>query len=134
MLLRLQSVPRHTRLSWLWPIFCVLAALALSIQTPQDREVLAHAALFDASHRRLYLRSGLHWTGSTPLANVKNALAYDQQRDADTLKIAIDVKPNLTLEFIAPVRMLGLYWVEKEVTSVALHVDDPGAFLASLQG
>ena len=84
------------------------------------------------THRRLYLRSGLHWTGSTPRANVRSADRYSPERDAAALNIAVDVKPNVTLRFVAPVRLLGVYWKEEEVDRVALHVDDPDAFLEAL--
>lgn len=84
------------------------------------------------SHRRLYLRSGLHWTASTPLANLAGACAYNAETDQDASKIAIDVKPNVTLTFTQPVRLLGLYWFEKETSKIALHVDDARGFLAAL--
>ena len=85
-----------------------------------------------ATHRCLYLRSGLHWTGSTPLANVRSVLPYSKEQHKDALNISIGVKPNLTLEFTAPVLMLGLYWIEKETSKIALHVDEPKAFIAAL--
>ncbi|MPY65226.1 hypothetical protein F8S09_00765 [Deinococcus sp. SDU3-2] len=82
--------------------------------------------------RRLYLRSGLHWTGSTPLANVEEAVPYDAERDAGAPCIAIDVKSNVTLRFAQPVRLYGVYLTEREVERVALHLDDPAAFLKAL--
>lgn len=82
--------------------------------------------------RRLYLRSGLHWTGSTPLVNLTAARPFDAERDGEVLSLAIDNPANVTLAFRQPVRLLGLYWVEREVTAVALHVDDPRAFLQVL--
>lgn len=84
------------------------------------------------THRRLYLRSGLHWTGSTPVANVRSVLPYDKERDSDAQNIAIDVKPNLTLEFISPVQLYGIYLAERQPLKIALHVDDPKAFTAAL--
>ncbi len=82
---------------------------------------------------RLYLRSGLHWTGSVPLDRVTGARPHDPARDAEVLNIAIDVKPNVTLHFAAPQRVQGVYWAEREVRAVTLHVDDPQAFLAALE-
>ncbi|MDO4246014.1 MAG: hypothetical protein Q4C89_08330 [Deinococcus sp.] len=86
------------------------------------------------THRRLYLRSGLHWTASTPRANVHQARPYSPELDQDALNIAIDVRPNVTLECIVPLRVLGMYWVERETAKVALHLDNPAAFMEALQG
>lgn len=85
------------------------------------------------THRRLYLRSGLHWTGSTPTANVRHIQPYHKEDDADAVNIAVDVKPNLTLEFITPVQLHGIYLTERQPTKIALHVDDPKAFTAALK-
>ncbi|MCP2015730.1 hypothetical protein L1280_002906 [Deinococcus sp. HSC-46F16] len=82
--------------------------------------------------RRLYLRSGLHWTGSTALANLEEAAPYGAGEDADALCIAIDVRPNVTLRFTEPVRLYGVYLTEREVRQVTLHLDDPAAFLRAL--
>lgn len=82
--------------------------------------------------RRLYLRSGLHWTGSTPLANVEEAVPYNAGRDAEALCIAIDVKPNVTLRFARPLGLYGVYLTQREVGHVALHLDEPDAFLEAL--
>ncbi|GAA5501316.1 hypothetical protein Dxin01_01048 [Deinococcus xinjiangensis] len=84
------------------------------------------------SPRRLYLRSGLQWTGSTPRKNVQSVRPFDPVQDADILRLCMDVKPNLTLTFAQPVRFLGVYWVEREVAQVALHLDDPAVFTAAL--
>lgn len=81
---------------------------------------------------RLYLRAGLHWTGSTPLANVQAASPHDPAADADALCIALGVRPNTTLTFAEPVRLLGLVGSERVATRVSLHLDDPGAFAAAL--
>ena len=81
---------------------------------------------------RLYLRSGLHWTGSTPLGNVIRAREYSAQEDRGLPSIAIDVVPNVVLTFRRPVRLLGMYWGTREVEGVALHVDDPEGFLGAL--
>lgn len=83
--------------------------------------------------RRLYLRSGLHWTGSTPLANVTGAAPYCLETDGDALSIAIDVKPNVTLTFAEPVRLWGLFGSEREARRVSLHLDEPGDFMAACQ-
>ncbi|MFC4424827.1 hypothetical protein [Deinococcus navajonensis] len=83
------------------------------------------------SARRLYLRSGLHWTGSTPLSNLVEARPF-QAEDTDALNIAIDVKPNVTLTFSAPVQLSGVYLTERRTQVVALHVDDPRAFVKAL--
>lgn len=82
--------------------------------------------------RRLYLRAGLHWTGSTPLANVQAASPHDPAADADALCIALGVRPNTTLTFGEPVRLLGLAGSERVATRVSLYLDDPGAFAAAL--
>lgn len=82
--------------------------------------------------RRLYLRSGLRWTASTPLANVAEVRRFDPAQDAQVQSIAVDVKPNLILSFTAPVRLYGLYQQEMSAHDIALHVDDPQAFTAAL--
>ena len=81
--------------------------------------------------RRLYLRSGLHWTGSTPLTNVIGADAFCPETDGDALNIAIDARPNVTLTFAQPVRLWGLLGSEREARRVSLHLDDPGDFMAT---
>lgn len=83
--------------------------------------------------RRLYLRSGLHWTGSTPLANVTQAAPFCPATDGDALNIAIDARPNVTLTFAEPVRLWGLLGSERGARRVSLHLDEPGDFMAACQ-
>lgn len=90
------------------------------------------------SYRRLYLRTGLHWTASTPVANVQEARPHDPAQDADTLNLARDLlsQPvlNVTLIFARPVTVHGLFGKTLETSRVCLHLDDPKAFLAALGG
>lgn len=83
--------------------------------------------------RRLYLRSGLRWTASTPLANVTGVRRFDSGRDAQIQSIAVDVTPNVVLNFTAPVRLYGLYHQEWMVREIALHVDDLQPFMVAVQ-
>lgn len=82
--------------------------------------------------RRLYLRSGLQWTGSTSLANVVEARPFKQNENADAHSIAVGNTPNITLIFRRPVHLYGPYWVEANAQKIALQVDDAQGFLAAL--
>lgn len=82
--------------------------------------------------RRLYLRAGLHWTGSTPPSNVRAAFPHDPATDSDAVNIAVGMKPNVTLTFASPTALLGLVGSERQVRRVSLHLDDPEAFAAAL--
>ncbi|PTA68081.1 hypothetical protein C8263_09660 [Deinococcus arcticus] len=132
----LESLPVHFMLA---PHSHTAAALHLAANALGAGWLLAYTRALRArpvtvTHRRLYLRTGLHWTVSTPLANVQSARACVPSQDAPVPTIALGVKPNVVLSFAQPVRVLGPYGITKTAAHLSLHVDDPSGFLAAVGG
>ncbi|WP_235692787.1 hypothetical protein [Deinococcus aquaedulcis] len=132
----LESLPVHFVLA---PHSPTAAALHLAANALGAGWLLAYTRALarrplTVTHRRLYLRTGLHWTASTPLVNVQSARAFAAGQDAAVPTIAVGVKPNVVLTFAQPVRVLGPYGMTKTAPQLSLHVDDPKGFLAAVEG
>jgi len=83
----------------------------------------------------LHLRLGLRWTATIPLASiecVRDPGGEVKASKKDHLKALLLGGPNRRIQLAGPVRVVGLYGLTRQVTTIDLHVDDPARFGAAL--
>ncbi|WP_225429953.1 hypothetical protein [Deinococcus detaillensis] len=112
--------------AWLWTNLNIMVAVWL---LAYGRALALRPVTI--SQRRLYLRSGLHWTLSVPRSEMLEASLLTAQ-DTEAFNLAIDNPPNVRLTFRRPLTLLGIYGTERQVSAVKLHLDDPKMFLTCL--
>ena len=87
---------------------------------------------------KLDVRVGFAWQLTVPRAAVVAAQAIREAPAAESAILnaakALLAAPNVLLSFAAPVVVTGPYGINRTVRCMALHLDQPQAFLAALAG
>ncbi len=81
------------------------------------------------------VRSGMIYDFYVPfdcIANSSSDFSSDELKDKQTLNLAIMSSPNVCLHFTGPITIKTFFGGEKDITGVALRLDDSAAFLAEL--
>jgi hypothetical protein len=87
------------------------------------------------SDEMLHLRLGLRWTISIPIgsiAAVRAPVGEVRAEKREYLKAVLIGTPNRRIESKEPVSAIGLYGISRSVTTIDLHIDEPGQFDAAL--
>lgn len=132
-----EAIPMHfllrawsARLAW---TLTALGALSLVWLLGLLRSVQLRPTLLAADS--LVVRCGLRWTVEIPLdaiAAVDAARATLPRNSPGLLRATIAAQPDLLLTLNRPLRARGLYGTWRDVTRVALAVDDRAALAAAL--
>lgn len=111
-----------------------LSAYALMWLVGDYRAVVARPTRIGPTH--LSLRVGLRWEAELPLALVERAdrlPAAPGARGPETVAVALLGQPNVALRLRAPVRLTGMYGIERPAREIWLHVDRSERFLQALE-
>ncbi len=83
--------------------------------------------------RALLLRLSLIWTAEIPRSQLTSVVTIKSMpEDKAVLRAAFGDDPKLLLRFSEPVELQGLFGRRKQVTQIALYVDEPEKFRAAL--
>jgi hypothetical protein len=83
----------------------------------------------------LYLRSGMRWSVNIPLADIV-AIQAPKRGDAKSsgyLSLARAGDPHMVLVLKQPVRVSGIFGLDKEASRIGLFLDDARAFRKALE-
>jgi hypothetical protein len=83
----------------------------------------------------LHLRSGFRWSATIRLTDIVDVQRPKRNdiKSPDYLGFARAAEPQMVLVLKQPVRVLGLFGREKEVSHIGLFLDDVSAFRAALE-
>jgi hypothetical protein len=82
---------------------------------------------------RLLVRTSLLWAAAVPRAAIVSVTPVDGvARERETLRAAFGTAPNLLLSLSEPVKARGLLGLERTVSRIALHVDEPARLARAL--
>jgi len=81
----------------------------------------------------LLVRASLLWTAEVPRAAIASVTdVVEAPRGRGVLKAALGTTPVLLVTLSAPIEARGLMGLRRQVTRIALHVDDPAGLRAAL--
>lgn len=82
----------------------------------------------------LYLRMGLRWRATVPLAEIINIQNFSprEKRTADYLRLTVFGDPRFVIRCKQPVTVQGLFGIKRKVHRIGLAVDDEKLFREEL--
>lgn len=82
----------------------------------------------------LYLRMGLRWRATVPLAEIINIQNFNprEKRTADYLRLTVFGDPRFVIRCKQPVTVQGLFGIKRKVHRIGLAVDDEKLFREEL--
>jgi hypothetical protein len=116
--------PAHPAIAW---VLTGLSAYAVLWLLGQDRALAART--IDVETSEIVLRSGLRLSARVPWSSIASteivSWSSAPAKQPGYLDAARPTEPNVVLRFHAPVRVTGLFGIQREISMLGLAVDDP---------
>ncbi len=113
-------------------IFTGLSLYSLLWLIGDYHAIRLHPIVLDETH--LHLRIGMRWRATIPLSDIAEIqnLSRREKSDDDYVSVALFGSPRLVMALRQPIKIKGLFGIQKETRRLALTIDDEKRFRQEL--